>query len=225
MDNSPKRAKLYRGQLKPILSLDNIKQYYNYPSHIAATHFGVCQSTLLRCVSTYGIKKWPYRKFATIQTIIDFGNDDEKANAISIKELLMSDPNIDIYSLISKKKVDKIKKKIRKINSINKRRSTWTTRLSTLRSKLQVTPQTYATTKVAEKNLSQIIENKEKVINQPFTDNTIGTATNKIVIEISDSDSDSNNDNDSDSDSDSYRLFIDDTPDQTNDSEQESHNF
>lgn len=99
------------------LSLNDIAPFFSLRSKEAAIKLDISETYLKKCMRKYGIKRWPRRKFISIEKIIEYGNPDEKADAIHKKELLMSNPNINLRSLISKTRINRINSKIMQITT------------------------------------------------------------------------------------------------------------
>lgn len=112
------RVKLEKnGRSLPKIKLEKIKKYYNMPILDASKELGVCATILKKTMRSYGIRRWPHRKIASISKIIRFleknigkATDPNQKQAIEshielfkkYMELLINNPDAHYQNIVPK---------------------------------------------------------------------------------------------------------------------------
>ncbi len=107
------------------LDIEEIKKYYHYPMNDACPELGVCSTVLKKIMRSYGIKRWPHRKFASINKMLRSLHQslNKTSDPIQIqlinkrieifeeyKNIFLNNPNISFQSVVPKKTLHEFSK-------------------------------------------------------------------------------------------------------------------
>ena len=104
-----------------LLTTSDLAKYYHLPINEAAKEMDICTSVLKKICRKKGIKRWPHRKFKSLDRLITSLDDKEQVEQLKQKrELLLTDPNIEYTAIIPKSKLNSCNSFISKVKGPTK---------------------------------------------------------------------------------------------------------
>ena len=122
----PFQGDIYQGELDShakahLLTTSDLAKYYHLPINEAAKEMDICTSVLKKICRKQGIKRWPHRKFKSLDRLISSLDDKEQVEQLKQKrELLLCDPNIEYTAIIPKSKLNSCNSFISKVKGPTK---------------------------------------------------------------------------------------------------------
>ena len=99
----------------------DLAKYYHLPINEAAKQLEICTSVLKKICRKQGIKRWPHRKFKSLDRLISSLGDEQEVEKLREKRaLLLLDPNIEYTEIIPKSKLNSCNSYLSKIKGPTK---------------------------------------------------------------------------------------------------------
>lgn len=101
-----------------------LSKYFHLPINEAALQLGMCPSVLKKICRNIGIKRWPYRKIKSIDSLIEslqkYSEENSKIPKLNMdmndllekKKYLLENPNVSYKSVVSKYRINSFRAQI-----------------------------------------------------------------------------------------------------------------